>query len=129
MDIQEKRRDIRSDIFIQTTISDPTTIGNKEAEVGGWIKNVSKEGIGLEVCVSSSDEVKYLLELTEKKQDVLATIALPNDYYLKTNCRVVWGKLLHKKTLHIYSMGLQVLKTDDPLQYYKWNSFVETFLR
>ncbi len=128
MDIQEKRKDNRSAAFIQITISAPTSIDKRGVEIVGWIKNVSKDGIGLEICISSSDETIFLMELTKNKQEVLATIALPHDSSFKANCRVVWGKLLYNKTFYIYNMGLRILKID-PLLHYKWDYFVETFLR
>ena len=122
MDNSDKRKFNRYDAFIQLTLSVPVLLGKDAFDVTGWIKNVSQDGIALEVYILSSDEIEPLLELAANQQLVTALIPLPDDASIRAECKIVWGAFSENKKL--YTMGLLILAIN-PLQKHKWDAFIE----
>ncbi len=119
---KNRRRFKRYSAFIQLTFFVPISLDRDSFEVTGWIKNVSQDGIGLEVYIFSPDEIKPLLKIVEQKERITASIPLPDDSPIKAECRLMRGAFSEKKRL--YTIGLQILAIDK-LQKDKWNSFIK----
>lgn len=119
---KNRRRLGRYDLFVPLTLSTPHTVKNNAFKISSWVKNVSQDGIGLEIAISSTDETRPLREVAKKRQAVIASILLPDDVSIKARCRIVYGKPLAGK--YLYYVGLKILAIE-PLKRDKWNSFIK----
>ncbi len=126
MDAGNRRKFERYDAFIQLNLFVPISLGEKAFELTGWIKNVSRDGIALEIYFFSADEIESLSKLAAGKQQITASILFPDDSPINAECKVVWGKLIKDKKLFV--MGLHILAIN-PLQKDKWDSFIEKLSR
>ncbi len=131
MNASEKRTSKRYDAFVPLTIYVPASWGAKEFEVNGWIKDVSKEGVALEICIMSSDEILPIREIVDNKQRVIVSIPIPDDFTRKdtkidAECKIMWGTFSKKKKFYFYNMGVKILRIN-PLQKLIWNTFIENF--
>ena len=122
MDTKDRRRFKRYDAFIQLTFFVPISLDRDAFELTGWIKDVSQNGVALEVYIFSPDEIKPLLNIVENKERITVSIPLPDDSVINEECKIVRGAFSERKRL--YTLGLQVLAID-PFQKHKWESFIE----
>jgi hypothetical protein len=122
MNCNNRRRFERYDVFRQLTLTVPSSVTWYAFEVTSWTKNVSQEGIGLEIYNLSPDEIDHLRKIIANKHRVTASITLPDDFTIRAGCEIVWGTFLEDKNL--FKTGLQILELD-LRQADRWNSFIE----
>lgn len=131
MGVEEKRKHTRYDAFVPLTIFVPGSWGNNKLEINGWIKDVSREGVALEICIMTSEEIIPLKEIVDNKQRVVVSITVPDDLTkgdskIEAQCNIVWGKFAKKQKFYFYNIGLSISRIN-PLQKPIWDSFLEKF--
>lgn len=121
-DSENRRKFKRYDAFTQLTFFVPISLDREAFEITGWIKNVSQNGVALDINIFSPDDIEPLVKIVANKQRVTASISLSDDSFIKAECKIVRGAFSEKKKL--YTIGIQILVID-PLQKRKWDSFIE----
>lgn len=126
MSNKDKRKFKRHDTFVQLIFCTPNF--NNKLEISCWVKDVSQDGVAIELCILSPDEIHAILEIVDDRPVVDAIISIP-DYIFSggecevgAKCKIVWGKFSRNR--NFYNIGLQILNIE-PKERPEWNFFVE----
>ncbi len=122
IDDMDKRKFRRYNTFIQLTLSVPASRTSKVFEVIGWTKDVSREGIGLEIYILSSDKIDRLARVVTNKQPVTISIPFLDEFSIEARCKIVWDTFSENRMP--YNLGLQILRLGSD-QSDKWDFFIE----